>query len=168
MGIRVHKAVGWGVNDFTPPESFDSRLDDLVEMPTEEFVAWMTSHEDELCKRISHVPVFDARYFRDRLKLRNKADKLPELYKCISYNDEFGDGNCILFCSLEMADTCRRYDDIVDWLEEDDKVRWRFLEKNIYPYEKGEVPFSVVAICVFLGIEEIIPRLREALYVYWS
>lgn len=67
-----------------------------------------------------------------------------------------------------MEEQCKRYDDLIDWLEENGERRWKWLEKGIYPYQRGEIPVSVVAVCLYLGLEKYVQNLREVLYVYWS
>jgi len=172
MGIRVHKRVGWGIDNFNTPEDFHDRYEELAELSTKEFIAWVISNQDEIIALVPdttamHNIAFGIKYLKSFVGESSRLKRLDDPHLCVGWDDEFGLEKAIIIHPLHMKN-CRRYDDLIDWLEESNGERWKYLKKGIHPYNKGVVPVSVVATCLFLGIENIIPNLREALYVYWS
>lgn len=172
MGIRVHKCVGWGTQKFTAPEDFFDRIETLWEMSPRRLLTWCKKHR-------SQIDAFYPEKSESQLKMAwglfevSMQDMKKEKHhasEVVSFDPEFGFENSILFSPLEMIKQTKRYDDLIDWLEERDHAepRWEWLNRGIYPFDKGDLPITVVGVCLFLGITEVIPELKEALYVYWS
>jgi len=58
MGIRVHKCVGWGTQDFTAPEDFFDKIETLWEMSPRRLLTWCKKHRSQIdafiLKSLSH------------------------------------------------------------------------------------------------------------------
>lgn len=185
MGLRINKAVGWGTDalDLKDPEEFDERREALFDLSVEEWVMWISTHETEILshakKHGNIIRSFTITYLRGLLK---ESKDFPNDFQfvrpgwCFEFDEEFGQRNTILFWPFHMAHKCHRRDDLIDWFEEGMRISTdssevvRFVPRKcgIWPFEKGDIPYSVIATCIFLGIEDVIPKLKEALYVYWG
>ena len=171
MGIRVNKVAGWGTRDFKPPKNWDDRLETLYDMSAKEFIAWMALNKDEIATHFRSTGFntvdFYIRYYLSLIKQKRDAANLASPASCCVHDDEFGIKGAIVFYPMDMK-SCQRRDDLIDYLDESFESRWTPIGKGIYPFNKGEVPVGVIAICLFLGVAEIIPKLREVIYVYWG
>lgn len=179
MGLRVHKMVGWGTDELQIKDrkDFDAQMENLWDLSTHEWLAWLTSHQAQIREIAeehfpSNIPKPGSLLPMTIEILRHEVPRgvidIDTPNYCVSHDDEFGHENTIVICPTHMMNRCRRYNDLVDWLEESGEVRFRYLEKGIYPFDKGMIAEDVVGLCLFLGIEDVIPKLREALYVYWG
>lgn len=141
-------------------------MEDFWSLSGLEFVEWLKAHKNEVEKLCApkNLGTFE---FHWQCLLQDAAEA-KHISRVISYDSEFGFKNHIVISPLEMEEQCKRYDDLIDWLEENGERRWKWLEKGIYPYQRGEIPVSVVAVCLYLGLEKYVQNLREVLYVYWS
>lgn len=168
MGIRIHKIVGWGTDQFSAGDDFSEQMEEFWSLSGKDFVKWLKAHKDEIKKLCA--PKHEAMFEFHWECLLKDAVKENHISRCVSFDPEFGFENNIVISPIEMIDQCKRYDDLIDWLEEVEhcEPRWQWLTRGIYPYQKGEIPVSVVAVCLYLKIENLVQNLKEVLYVYWS
>lgn len=171
MGIRVNKVVGWGTRGFVEPADFDERREQLWELSPQEFVAWMSRQEERIAEYFpsqgNNDVAYWLRYMRSAFRRRDDGVKLTSPAQCVRFDPEFGLKDAIVAFPIHMG-KCHRRDDLIDWCEENGRSRWKALKKPIYPFEKGDIPVSVIGLYLFLGLEDLIPQLEEVLYVYWA
>lgn len=172
MGIRVHKIVGWGTQSFSAPKGFSAKQENLWGMTPARLLSWCKRHQNEINAFLSNKSGTHRQMAWVLFEASMKDMKKGKHYvsEAVSFDPEFGFENSILFSPLEMIDQTKRYDNLIDWLEERDHAepRWEWLTRGIYPFNKGDLPLSVIGVCLYLKIPEVIPELKEALYVYWS
>lgn len=143
MGIRIHKSLGYGLDDLVEDdprlarpfyEVFDELDRDRMEYEFISFARSIADKHDEL-----YVDLFK----RDELEDRN-----PPLYYSVVQDSEFGSENVALFIPPGHKDWVR-YDDIIDYYESEEfnpedpmEPRVQLLDKPIWPYDgwshKGE------------------------------
>ena len=172
MGIRVHKAIGYGVRPFQVPEGFRDLHNEAFEVTLGDFALWCVRNKDRI---LSFVPETE----RGRRMMFTSVDLTPlnehhfeeSLGSRIVYEDEGGFEDALLIQPI-AHDDWKRMDSSIDWVEESQfhqqRPRFEFVECGLYPHDRGKPPLSVAAILLWLGLEELWPQLREALYVYWS
>lgn len=173
MGIRVHKAIGYGIRKFKPTLAFKQRYEDFCEMSRADFNEWVVANRPAIEALIGGEPKHH--FELDILLCDNPKSwaymKGASNVNYVLFQDEFGLKDALLIRPLTSSDDWYRYDDSIDYLEEQTKdgprVRWKFLKGSLYPNLKGEPPPSVAATCLYLGIPEVYAQLREALYVWW-
>jgi hypothetical protein len=177
MGVRVHKAIGYGTAEFEPPAGFKEAEERLTDMTSRDFAAWCAERRadvealsDPAYK--SAVPLFG-------WDLRTMADELAgeSLWKSIAwgnpmYNDAKKQRRLLL--TPPTAHDWRRLDDAIDYVEECERAGKRGprdrlvpVSCGLYPYDLGRPPLTIAAMCLFLGIPDWLPRLRESVYVWW-
>jgi len=169
VSIRVNKCIGWGTDDFIPPPDFNEKLEMLGKLQTQEFCTWLMQNKTKIQKLYKKSGHWTVEYFR--VICTTKFAKTHIQYLC--HDEEYGIEGVILFPPI-VLDGCTRTDNTIDYLEETEvySQKNRFVKLNpkigIYPISPGALPEWVIGICLFLGIESVIPRLTEALYTYWS
>lgn len=184
MGIRVHKAVGFGLNDFKAPEGFNDRYGDLGEMTVGEFVNWCIERQERIMRLSGNTD--DGHYSTGssfHWELERFKDSDEALWHPVVWDPEFGLKNVILFIPLPLClggdEKWFRYNDTLDWIEETARrhqTNWclEVERKHLYPYYVNEspnfvlAPMSVAALMLFLGIQDRIKDLKGLLYVYWG
>lgn len=174
MGIRVHKIIGYGTDRFVPPSDFEYRREELASRDNKEFLSWLQSNKNSImdlyCLTARNKKTVEFNWKMMFLTLEEQKNDSYSFYSpsgAIKYDNEFGLEDHLLIIPIEQQRKCFRYDDLIDWLEEEHiKPRWRWLDKGIYPRQKGELSIGVLAMCVYFGIEAIVPKLREALFVF--
>lgn len=135
MGIRVHKVIGYGLTDVTGPDDrrFTRNLYDLAEelweTPWEEVLLRVAKIEKGLmCRGVSTFA-----YHRSWWK-----DGVHETTPFLSYDDEFGLKNVVLFTS-PLYPSWHRHDETMDWMEETENFsqdsRVQVFQRPIYPFE---------------------------------
>ena len=172
MGIRVHKAIGYGVRPFKAPKNLQDKVNEACEVTLGEFAKWCKEREDRI---LEFAPKDDRgrRMMFQRVDLRplNKEHFKQSLVSRIDYQNEFGFKDAILIQPI-AHDSWTRYDDTIDWVEETSfhqaKNRFRFVNIGLYPHDLGKPPLVVAAILLWLGLEELWPKLHEALYIHWG
>lgn len=165
MGIRVHKAVGYGMRGFKAPEDFGDRIE-----------AACLSREDWADRVLTDPAVAAIHSERERsteaflLRARSIDKGLYHGAHVVVFDEEFGFDDAILICPPRLLPGAHRYDDLLDWLEErgECQPRWVDLALGIYPYDKGVIPPSVTAVLSVLGILNLRASFTESLYVKWS
>lgn len=181
MGIRVHKAVGYGCRGFLPSEDVASRLresQDLVlvllgplgDVPNVRLILPVAK---SVSKGFAEAKMLDM-----SISMWEKPKNFPtvarSIYDCRIWDDEFGVKDAILFLPPESALNWKRYDDYIDYHEETGGRAkkqvdyFKRLKCGLYPYRRGEVPLAVGAVLLYSGLGDLWPRLQESLYVYWS
>ena len=165
MGIRVSKAVGYGVRGFKPTPEQRDRMENATLTSLKEFAS---ANEREIVA-LDQSRRGDRTFSIDLIL--GGGFKLHE--RMVHFDDEFGIRDALLLAPPEGIDWCR-YDNTIDWLEETERTkdgtanRWKWLRHGIYPNNRGQPSITVAALCLYLGIPDEYPKLREALYVYWS
>lgn len=174
MGIRVHKSIGYGVHPFKATEAFiDRACNQAVDVTIGEFATWCKEHQGEILRFLPG----DKPEERARRKMFKSVDLLAinkrhfenNLSSLIAYDNEALDAMVLLPIA---HDEWRRHDATIDWAEESmlhgQLDRFVYLNSGLYPHDKGKIPLTVAALTLWLGIPDIWPQLREALYVYWG
>jgi len=175
MGIRVHKAIGYGVRKFKTTLAFEQRREDFCEMSRGTFNEWVKANRPA----IEALSGGDAKKHFDLDVLLSCENSKSWAYQkgannsnYVLFEDEFGLKDALLIRPLTSHPDWYRHDDSIDYCEEHTKDgprnRWKFLNQGLYPYLKDGAPTSVAAVCLYLEIPEVFPRLREALYVWWG
>lgn len=178
MGIRVHKVMGYGLHNALPTKkarkAFRERYEAFQEMSREETLAWVKENRQAI--EALH-PAGAEKHMELDCLFAGPGTIGEDEDSCgtqrLFWEPEFGKKGAILIRPLWGCKQWHRYDNLIDHIEEqeaseDMPVRWEYLTKGIYPYGWRQPPASVAAVCLFLGIEHLYPRLKEALYVYWS
>ncbi len=183
MSTRVRKVLGYGTNEF-PKEKHAELNKKIAEDPTvEDFFQWSREHFLEIMDLASsRVNVGIAGTMLEwELGARKKETKLPMpflLSDCIGWGNPLRGKSDPVWSKLVLVPPvyhCKWYrrDDDIDYIEELDskkdgpKDRFKLLRLSLYPYNKGEPPAAIAAMCLFLGIPELWDQLTEVLYVYW-
>jgi hypothetical protein len=143
MGIRVHKDLGYGVDNIKYKKEKhsasmdDPRIDrekfcDLREKASDlegaKLLRWVEKEKEGLLDfHIKHNPFrienpkehveFDIKMIRHQFERMAKDKKHTDLGRGIVYEDEFGLPNVLLFTPITCPEW-RRYDDIIDYCEE--------------------------------------------------
>lgn len=175
MGIRVHKAIGYGVRKFKATPAFEQRLEDFCEMGRGTFNEWVKANRRpiEALMGPDHHTHFDLDILLMSENSKSRAyQKGVTNSNYVLFDAEFGYKDALLIRPLTSNPDWYRYDDSIDYCEEHTKDgprnRWEFLNQGLHPHLKGEAPASVAAVCLYLEIPEVFPRLREALYIWWG
>lgn len=153
MGIRVHKILGYGLNDieYSNDKVTDKRInvEALKDCREKSFIEWFNDQDIKLLAyTISRLFKLDYKnlYFNFRLTSFENNKNLLSRYRVLTYDDEFGFDNVMLITPPDQKNWYR-YDDIIDWIEESFEPRVVDLFKDgktgIYPYEGrvGRNPF---------------------------
>lgn len=162
MGIRIHKIIGWGLNniiaekfevidprintDFFGSEDYWNKLEDM-----DTFFTWLKENEEENVKILNEVepPVFDKpenyetkydipiRWAINGWDANKNNEKKKEFNRYpITYDPEFGKKEVMLFSPIDEL-YWSRYDDIIDYYEQDEQhneVKMLNNSCGIYPY----------------------------------
>lgn len=135
MGIRVHKAVGYGLRNFTPPKGFARRLAKLHNIKPDAFYAYTKANKAEIVELAASVwkpyPLtFQTDTPREVIEKTAKnialgnlislspdfGEKVP-MYRSVIFNPEGGIKGAILLTPPSCPEW-HRYDDLIDWIEE--------------------------------------------------
>lgn len=170
MGIRVHKDLGYGIDNLKCEkrtyEINDPRIDrkkfhDVQEQASEmegpDLLKWMKKEKDALIEfNAKHHPVraevkehqdMDFKFLYHQLEHQIKEKRLPDFGRSIVWDGEFGCPNVLLFTPVTCPDW-RRYDDIIDYCEETyrkgggTKNRYEFIRcSGIFPWSGRMIRF---------------------------
>jgi hypothetical protein len=177
MGIHIHKVIGYGLHNALQTKkeraSFEVRYEAFQEMDRTEILTWIKENRQTI------EALFGSAERGGDLDclFAGRGTIGEDLNSCeghrLFWEPEFGKKKAILIRPLWGAREWYRHDNLMDHIEENEAhrnlpARWQYLTKSLYPYEWRKPPASVAAVCVFLGIEHLYPKLKEALYVYWS
>lgn len=145
MGIRIHKKIGYGLDDvqYQDIKIVDQRfnLEDgyfAFDCEDQEEIFSGSKFFEHLEKRVENeqkeknisMLLFDFCYLKD-LNLKEF-----DFFDYITYDSEFGLKNVILFQTF--SEDWTRYDNIIDYVEETEnrqKNNYKILKRPIYPYE---------------------------------
>ncbi len=157
MGIRIHKVMGWGLNNiitdkkgkvidpridttFFQSENYWEKYDDIVG-----FMTYLENNKEECEKVLNDIepPKFPERGNGDIhrtsinwiLKFWEENKKRINSYP-LTYDSEFGDGKILLISSIEEPEW-NRFDDCIDYYEAKDNLNHIQDLTNrcgIYPY----------------------------------
>jgi len=122
MGIRIHKAIGYGLtNVIADKENWDLRTDPRFNpegylFKEENFN--LEGFSKYIDKRIEELVEGDERPF-DLQLLKNQIEDggVEELYRAVIYDMEFGSSNVILFIPPSSVKSWTRYDDMIDYYD---------------------------------------------------
>lgn len=145
----------------------------------DEFLSWCAENAEQIVKLSG-----DAGFVHQLgLKRRWNAEAAPEFpfSRCIVHDDEAIPELLLIIPPDLVKNGWYRYDDDIDTLEalalgsENADVRRTpraiTLESDETPlryYPAGKPPGMVVAILMFLGLERLVPELKETLYIWYS
>lgn len=177
MGIRIHKAVGYGLRNFSPPKGWQDKCNTAYEISLEDFIKFCHNHKEKILSYTigdrSRTMMFEVDL--DGIRDDNLLNR--SLGEYLLFDDEYGFSDALLFLPPGYKNW-KRIDDTIDYCEEmaylrtirDSELEPRFLPLpyGIYPHDKGKPPLTVIALALWFEIPEIIPQLTEALYLYWS
>ena len=170
MGIRIHKDLGYGVDniqhgkkgwDMQDPRIDAKKFHDLhskaYEMGGPEILKWLKNEKEALIKfhkkhhpaKVEEKPEFydmDFKFLVHGLEDHAKEKKISDLGSSIVWDGEYGLPNVLLFVPPTCPDW-HRYDDMIDYHEETDKneqANWcRILERSsgIFPWSGRMIRF---------------------------
>jgi hypothetical protein len=150
MGIRIHKALGWGlVNVKTKKAKYSKRINDprfsensvltagqdenYDQYTTKNYIQWLQDKKDKDLKN-HHLSV-ELGWLK-RLTAEEKISNL-DFESSFIYNSEYGDSK--IFCCVELVEIKKfiRFDDLIDIYGESNTYpinHVKILEEPIYPY----------------------------------
>lgn len=158
MGIRVHKIIGYGLDDVKTEEykvidpRFKPCINDHEKIwdKCEGFPEWLANNPQKaayILHSVYRMPIrdisFDLSLSSQLMRARNKKNKDYKTHHLFVHQIEFGIPEVMMFLPLEEASRWYRYDDTLDWVEEtylrsqENHVTNLFSETNscgIYPY----------------------------------
>jgi hypothetical protein len=158
MGIRVHKAIGYGVTNLkhrcnkSGVRMSDPRINwDLFsscgekDCTWEEFLQWCLEHISEIYALYKNDTSLSEELLPDEFHWLKRTHKNIKLWSSFRHDSEFGLPGTLLIIPPEMKDWFR-YDDAIDWEEEtrrhQQKSRVELLRPfGIYPYSNFMVRF---------------------------
>lgn len=156
MGIRVHKAVGYGLDRLATengrttdhrfaPDMHRNQGNSAYVMDASKFQAWCQQNEGSIQELIAaeNAPIQDKLAFF--LLLEGLGDMIQRksswlLSRSFIWDDEFGLPNVLFLVDPTGYDECFRYDTILDWTEETDQYGShnrvvRLKRPGIHPYD---------------------------------
>jgi len=177
MGMRIHKAIGFGLHNALSlmtkkkHKAFDKACETFQEMSSEELQKWVRENQKDIeslyysCspEGFSDIPFF-----------LSEDPATYDVFHRLLWEPEFGFPEAVLIRPLYGAKFWYRCNDDIDYIEERGDMdetpsnRFLYLDKGIHPYPQGHPPATVAAVCLFVGLGHLFPKLRESLYVYWS
>lgn len=168
MSIRIHKVLGYGMDAFKPTPQFEERCN---EWRYTAFLDFAEEHFLDVCKIASESRSVtkggvQAFYLDIRLPRAMKYTKV--LHRIVAWDNEGSSKRKIVLIPPAMSQQWYRFDDAIDYAEAR-SMRSRFvkLDRGIYPYDKGNPPLILAAMCLYLGVPELFAQLEEVVYTYW-
>jgi hypothetical protein len=154
MGIRINKKLGFGldlreVSKICQPDmSWNNDFYDYMENA----VLWEKFKEEMLQLKTSDGFKGPSDVFFENYSLEENREK-QNFYNFVTYDDEFGDKNLILFQPITSSKDWSRYNDSIDYVEESIKPsaipNFTQFNNTLYPYIKLMQPNPEA----FMGIE---------------
>jgi hypothetical protein len=179
MGIRINKAIGYGVAMYVPTPAFIEKHSESYRTTLGDFVKWCGKHNDEIEALLQTVPMLRLGIEDDLMVLRNttRADMRARLKDNILYDDMAAEndreGGPLLLIPPGYPDW-RRHDDPIDWVEatfrgdEGSADVYAPVNCGLFPYMKGRPPCIIAALCLWFDVPEVWPHLSEAVFTHWS
>ncbi len=181
MGSRVHKAAGYGLSSFDAT-GFEEMFEEAYSLTREKYLAWIKLNRKAILNlSLSNVPKGQRRVGRQiqemclrfqEASLSEDSEKEFKLGKSFVRSSMTTDPSPMLFVPPQHVGDWVSYDRMPDYLEECEfhecADRLVLLKRGIYPYTRGEIPSTVAALLLWLGIPERWTELSEMLYIYWS
>ena len=177
MGIRINKHIGYALRR---PAEFWRAMRPVFAVVNElelhsEFLPWANENIEAVRALLPPTSLqhTHAEVFLDPSVI-DERDRWTAVGHCVAYSDEGGDPEIVLLRPVASTSWFRR-DDTIDYCEE--KLRRgdeamphvEYLDVPIHPQdERTRIPVCVAAILLRLGIPELVPELREAVYTYWG
>lgn len=136
MGTRIHKSLGWGLNDVQVNEKdklndprfidTDDDYEDIFEKNMQDFLDWILNNKEETTKIIEsalparknlhHQLGIEIRYAIDRKWKEKRKFNYSDWSMGYEFNPEFGLKNVINFIPIEFPEWGRS-DDAIDYYE---------------------------------------------------
>ncbi len=170
MGNRIHKAIGYGALVKLPPFFQQDFYEKASKTSLAKFARFCTKNRAAI---EATVPVADYRHKMFKSEIKIVATTAGgTLSDYIKNDDEMGIEGALLLIPPSF-EGWSRYDDIIDYTEECAKRHspipsFQTLYQGIYPHSLGKPPLTVAALCLWLKMPELFPRLQETLYTWWS
>jgi len=122
MGIRIHKAIGYGLTDVIADlDNWDLRNDSRFNPNGYMFAGendfTRNGFTEYLNSRIEELGNVDFDQFDLRLLKRQIEPMMKELYNSVIYDMEFGNPEVILFIPPTSVKNWTMYDDIIDYYD---------------------------------------------------
>lgn len=133
MGIRVHKFLGYGLDDVKcnhaeqprdPRINNDSPLLTYQGDELDKYEKWLKGRYGDMEKVVKDdpaalrdIPLLDRWYFRDIAHPNSRRDKRSQITDCIAFDSEFGLENVLVLQPVACTDW-ERYDDMIDYTVE--------------------------------------------------
>lgn len=161
MGIRVHKLIGYGVQDLqfkqdtkrytqemTDPrinwEKLHEKMQEAYKVKGDIFLEWYRSNNPAITKLAEEEWHTDEAWSieLDLQLLEVAAKKNPawSLSDCIFHDSEYGLPNVLVFVPVFHSDRWFRYDDTLDYMEETRKYAQKNRVEDLGPF--GIYPFD--------------------------
>lgn len=173
MGMRIHKALGYGLEGFQKPEGWD----DLLETDSRSFRDWCSNNFLDISMLAEkHLKTVQwTRHSFESYLIAFRWDLIPsEFIKYHSVSElvatEPYNKNVLLLTPPGLPDWKRR-DSAIDFYEyhlNGDPPLVRKVNRELYPYDKGAPPIILAGVCMFLGIPEVYAKLEEMILHYWA
>jgi hypothetical protein len=143
MGIRIHKIIGYGLDDLVTDEKGYYIQDPRVN-PEGIIIRSLENNEFSLDAYLEHLESQNDTYLNiDRSFFKTVSDKDKWKYNpyySFHWNGEYGIPNVICFCPITHSDWSR-YDDIIDYVEATyietpaQQNQYKILAHGIYPWD---------------------------------
>jgi hypothetical protein len=138
MGIRVHKALGYGLTDV----AFDKENYEIIDgrfnpnaikrenIVADRFIAFLKTKLTE-----------DIEDFDTKILITTLENKMPLslVWSSFVMQTTFGGASIFLITPVEYIDEWHRYDEMIDWVEESQNYqqtnRYQLIDRPLYPYD---------------------------------
>lgn len=173
MGIRIHKSIGYAVSNFQKPEGWEEermeRAHKTYLLGDDGFLVWCSEHQTKILEH----------YKGPEWKVRTGLNAMffpqegwtASLGSFIVESSEMGIPGVLQLIPPGYPEF-RRYDNIIDWVEEtasgSAEPKLKYLDTGLYPFEPCIVPVPVIGLALWLEIPQVIPHLKESIYTFWG
>jgi hypothetical protein len=170
MGLKIYKALGYGITNFQVPEDWEEVvMERAYHTNLKELITFCSEQKGRILTFSKSDPRFAAGLL-STLHLEGK-DYLTPIGNLITHDSEFGIPGVILFTPINSSDW-KRADDTLDYYDEAQRgsndPRLVEIKGGIHPYSAGQPPPDIYGLLLWLGLEHLAPELKEYLYVWWG
>lgn len=159
MGIRIHKFIGYGLNDL----KFDDQerlIDDRINNDALGSTTYLDGSDKEYWEWLEAVNndreepweknFLDAHYLKEKIEKKSKTDWI---FDCIAHNPEYGRASTIVIRPFSCKDWSR-YDDVIDYMEEtylyEPSKKYSYMPR-VDVFKHGIYPFNALYMDVRTG-----------------